>query len=181
MDKEIVGLITSKDYRGLEMLIDVYGSAIVKTIRAVLNRSEERSYQKETENEVFYRIWKNIARFDPQKSSLKTWCLTITRNLSVDKKRSLIRNQQLRPIEEANALNTYDRPLEKEEFLDLLHTLNDEDQLIFLKYYYYQELPQTIAEDLQMPVTQVYNHLSRGRKKLKSKLQEEVMNHGESI
>ncbi|WP_254907547.1 sigma factor-like helix-turn-helix DNA-binding protein [Candidatus Enterococcus lemimoniae] len=57
--------------------------------------------------------------------------------------------------------------MKKENFLDLLQNLSEEDQLIFLKYYYYQDTPSEIAKELTMDVTQVYNHLSRGRKKIK--------------
>ncbi|MCB5950770.1 sigma-70 family RNA polymerase sigma factor [Enterococcus sp. BWT-B8] len=179
MDAKIVELMKMKDFRGLELLINSYGEEIIKTINAVLNRTEEHNYHKEAENEVFYKIWRSIDQFDVSKSSLKTWSLTITRNSCIDKKRTIIRKQKLVPLEQAAESKIYDQYFEKEEFLDLICSLSSEDQLIFLKYYYYQETPQMIAEELQLPITQIYNHLSRGRKKLKKNLQEGVINHGE--
>lgn len=71
------------------MLIDAYGEEIIKAMNAILNRTEERSCHKEAENEVCYKIWKSIDQFDPSKSSLKTWLLTINRNSYIDKKRSI--------------------------------------------------------------------------------------------
>lgn len=167
MEKEIVSLLINRDFLGLEKFIDLLGTDIIKCIRAILNHSEEATYRKEVENEVFYRIWQKISSYDANKSSLKTWSLTITRNICLDKKRTIIRERNIIPMEQLpdNALE--DEYFEKENFLDLLIYLTEEDQLIFLKYYYYQDTPANIAKELKMDVSQVYNRLSRGRKKIK--------------
>ncbi|MEI5995480.1 sigma-70 family RNA polymerase sigma factor [Candidatus Enterococcus mansonii] len=171
MEKEIIDLLIKKDFLGLEKLIDLLGTDIVKCIRAVLNHSNEKAYHKEVENEVFYRIWQKIDSFDENKSSLKTWSLTITRNSCLDKKRRIIREQRMIPMEQLPESTFDSKYFEKENFLDLLIFLSKEDQLIFLKYYYYQDTPNEIAKELKMDVSQVYNHLSRGRKKLKQLLE----------
>lgn len=170
MEKEIIALLIKRDFLGLEQFIDLLGSDIVKCIRALLNHPEEITYRKEAENEVFYRIWQKIASYDADKSSLKTWSLTITRNICLDKKRAIIRAQNIIPMEQLPESPLVDDYFEKENFLDLLQNLSEEDQLIFLKYYYYQDTPSEIAKELTMDVTQVYNHLSRGRKKIKELL-----------
>lgn len=173
MDSKITALINKRDYKGLELLIEYLGNDIIKTIRAVLSRPEEHSYHEETENEVFYRIWKRMPTFDSQKSSLKTWVLTITRNLCIDKKRYILRTSNTSLLEQNQELYVYDRHLEKEMFLEMICSLSTEDQFIFLTYYFYQESPQQIAEQLKIEVSQVYNRLSRGRKKLKNQLERE--------
>lgn len=170
MEKEIVALLRKQDFSGLEKFIDLLGTDIVKCIRAILNHPEERTYRKEAENEVFYRIWQKISSYDADKSSLKTWSLTITRNICLDKKRTIIRERNLIPLEQLPEYSLEETYFEKENFLDLLKHLTEEDQLIFLKYYYYQDSPNQIAKELNMDVSQVYNHLSRGRKKIKSLL-----------
>lgn len=167
MEKEIILLLQKKDFLGLEKFIDFLGTDIVKCIRAILNHPEEITFRKETENEVFYRIWQKISSYDADKSSLKTWSLTITRNICLDKKRSIIREQNIIPMAQLPEHASEDKYFEKENFLDLLNYLTEEDQLIFLKYYYYQDTPSDIAKELKMDVSQVYNHLSRGRKKIK--------------
>lgn len=176
MEKEIIALLYEKDYQGLSKLIDYMGADIVYTIRRILNHSEEQSVHKEVENEVFYKIWKKITTYDQQKSSLKTWCLTITRNTCLDKKRAIVRESQLVPIEQVeNQEAIEDTYFEKEQFLSLIETLSTADQLIFLKYYFYQDSPKEIAELLQVDVSAVYNRLSRGRSKLRN-----VLSKGES-
>lgn len=167
-EKEIVARLKAQDFLGLEKFIDLLGTDIVKCIRAILNHAEERVYHKEVENEVFYRIWQKIASYDADKSSLKTWSLTITRNSCLDKKRMIIRQHKLVPLDQLAEKVLEDEYFEKENFLELLKNLTTEDQLIFLKYYYYQDTPSEIAKELKMDVSQVYNHLSRGRKKIKA-------------
>ncbi|WP_086312884.1 hypothetical protein A5821_000445 [Enterococcus sp. 7F3_DIV0205] len=167
MEKEIVALLKKQDFLGLEKFIDLLGTDIVKCIRAILNHPEERTYRKEAENEVFYRIWQKISSYDENRSSLKTWSLTITRNICLDKKRSIIRERNIVPMDQLPESILEEDYFEKEHFLDLLKHLTAEDQLIFLKYYYYQDTPNEIAKELEMDVSQVYNHLSRGRKKIK--------------
>ncbi|MHC5216275.1 sigma-70 family RNA polymerase sigma factor [Enterococcus sp. LJL128] len=168
----IVKLIKDQNFKGLELLIDHLGKDILKTIYSILDRPEERDYRREAENEVFYKLWKKMNHYNATKSSLKTWVLTITKNTCIDKKRSLVKMKNLLPIEDAANLGTCDAYFEKEHFLELVAQLKKEDQLIFLKYYYYQQTPQEIAASLGLTADQVYNHLSRGRKKLKSILKQ---------
>ena len=63
-------------------------------------------------------------------------------------------------------------PLAEEEFMLLVDTLSEEDQQIFLFYYFYQETPRQIAELLQLEPAVIYNRLSRGRRRLKQILTE---------
>lgn len=171
MEKDIVELICKKEYAGLYQLIDYLGADVIAMINCLLNRPEERIYKKEVENETFYKIWKKAETFDNQKSSLKTWCLTIARNTCLDKKRKLIRESSLLPLEQienGEAIN--EKYFEKEEFLSLVQQLSSEDQLIFLKYYFYQDSPKEIAEELRLDVSTIYNRLSRGRNKLRQSL-----------
>lgn len=179
MDDEIVELLKEQDFKGLELLIELLGNDIIKTICAVLNRPEEYSHHKDAENEVFYKLWKGISQFNEEKSSLKTWVLTITRNTCIDKKRTILRTGTI-PLDNIKEHPAYDRYLEKEEFLELIHSLKSEDQWIFLSYYFYQETPQQIAETLNIEATQVYNRLSRGRKKLKAVFEQEGY-HGKHL
>ncbi|MDH6364022.1 RNA polymerase sigma factor (sigma-70 family) [Enterococcus sp. PF1-24] len=170
LDESIIAALVAKDYNGLELLIDKYGLTILKTIHQILNRSEERSYQQEVENEVFYTIWKKSATYKPELAQFNTWILMITKNTAIDFKRKIIRNQKFQSVATLPEIRKESFPLEKEQFLDLLAILTFEDQLIFLKRYFYQEKIEDIAKDLALTNETVYNRLSRGRKKLKKEL-----------
>lgn len=170
-DEQIIDLLQKKEYVGLEILIDIYGYSIVTTIRAILNQSVEQSYLKDVENAVFYKIWENASLFDSTKSSFKTWILTITKHCSIDKKREIIRSSRMEPVELLPEQGETFDPFEKEHFLDLVSSLSSEDQLIFLKYYYYKEYPEEIAQEFQLTKETIYARLSRGRKKIKQALE----------
>ncbi|EEV32323.1 RNA polymerase [Enterococcus gallinarum EG2] len=177
-DHQMIHLIKNKDYTGLEQLIDSYGSSILMTIHRILQAPPEQSEWSDVANEVFYEIWQKIEAYDPEKSSFITWILLITRSRGIDRKRKLNKAFQQESIEEYQELAITESPLSEEEFLIWLEELSQVDQQIFLLYYFYQESPEEIAQQLDLQTTAIYNHLSRGRKLLK-KIWKERMNRDE--
>lgn len=177
-DHQIIQLIKNKDYTGLEQLIDNYGSSILMTIHRILPGPHEQSEWSDVANEVFYEIWKKIETYDPKKSSFVTWILLIARSRGIDRKRKLNKAFQQEDIEEYQELAITESPLSEEEFLIWLEELSQIDQQIFLLYYFYQESPEEIAQQLDLQTTAIYNHLSRGRKLLK-RIWKERMNRNE--
>lgn len=177
-DEEIVRLITAQDFIGLEKMIAVYGQTIIKTIRGVLSESSERTFWADCENEVFYTLWQKIPTYDKDKSSFATFIMVITRNKAIDFKRKQQRqNSRQTELLEEKIDKSYpqeESPLAKEGFLELLDTLSEQDQLIFLHYYFYQTSPSEIAQLLGLKISAVYNHLSRGKVRLQSALKEEL-------
>lgn len=172
-EEQLVQALRKKDFRGLEALIDDYGFAICQAIWAILNHPAEASYRKEVENEVFYKIWEKSGEFDAQKASFKTWCVTIARNQALDKKRQVIRDLRYVPSETLPETLEWDEHLGTEQFLELVAVLTPEDQLIFLKYFFFQDKPKDIAADLGLTSAIVSNRLARGKQKLRSVLETE--------
>lgn len=171
-EKEMLELVKSGDYLGLERLIDLYGTVILRTIHYILNHPAETSFIGDVQNKVFYQLWKELGKFDPEKSSLKTWITVVTKNLALDEKRRIIRQLEITPTDSPDSEEKIEeRYFERENFLDLLVTLTAEDQLIFLKHYFYQDKVVDIANDLQLSPDIIYNRLSRGRKKIRHYLQ----------
>lgn len=84
----------------------------------------------------------------------------------------------MRSLDQELLLAITESPLSEEEFLIWLEELSQVDQQIFLLYYFYQESPEEIAQQLDLQTTAIYNHLSRGRKLLK-KIWKERMNRDE--
>lgn len=170
---DILRLVKNGDFHGLEQLIDLFGTDILQTIQYILNHPAENSYIQDVQNKVFYQLWKELKHFDLTKSSLKTWIIVITRNKALDEKRKIIRQLKMIPTDSAELGDEKfeEHYFERENFLSLLTTLSAEDQIIFLKHYFYQDKVADIARDLQLTPEIVYNRLSRGRKKLRHDLQ----------
>lgn len=169
-DEEIIERIKKKDYAGLEELLAVYGDSMLRTIHSVLSQPHEVSERQDVANEVFYEVWQKIAAYQPERSRLITWLLLISRSRAIDHKRKLNkRSLEEKPVDEQE-LAIEESPLTKENFLCFIEDLEALDQRIFLLYYFYQELPETIAEQTDLNVSAIYNRLSRGRKRLKERM-----------
>ena len=120
------------------------------TIHRILQAPPEQSEWSDVANEVFYEIWQKIEAYDPEKSSFITWILLITRSRGIDRKRKLNKVFQQESIEEYQELAITESPLSEEEFLIWLEELSQVDQQIFLLYYFYQESPEEIAQQLDL-------------------------------
>ncbi|MFS1069182.1 sigma-70 family RNA polymerase sigma factor [Enterococcus casseliflavus] len=169
-DEEIIERIKKKDYAGLEELLAVYGDSMLRTIHSVLSQPHEVSERQDVANEVFYEVWQKIAAYQPERSRLITWLLLISRSRAIDQKRKLNkRSLEEKPVDEQE-LAIEESPLTKETFLCFIEDLEALDQRIFLLYYFYQESPETIAEQTDLNVSAIYNRLSRGRKRLKERM-----------
>ncbi|WP_315041717.1 sigma-70 family RNA polymerase sigma factor [uncultured Enterococcus sp.] len=169
-DEEIIERIKKKDYAGLEELLAVYGDSMLRTIHSVLSQPHEVSERQDVANEVFYEVWQKIAAYQPDRSRLITWLLLISRSRAIDHKRKLNkRSLEEKPVDEQE-LAIEESPLTKENFLGFIEDLEALDQRIFLLYYFYQESPETIAEQTDLNVSAIYNRLSRGRKRLKERM-----------
>lgn len=169
-DEEIIERIKKKDYAGLEELLAVYGDSMLRTIHSVLSQPHEVSERQDVANEVFYEVWQKIAAYQPERSRLITWLLLISRSRAIDHKRKLNkRSLEEKPVDEQE-LAIEDSPLTKETFLCFIEYLEALDQRIFLLYYFYQESPETIAEQTDLNISAIYNRLSRGRKRLKERM-----------
>ncbi|MBW9323624.1 sigma-70 family RNA polymerase sigma factor [Enterococcus innesii] len=169
-DEEIIERIKKKDYAGLEQLLAVYGDSMLRTIHSVLSQPHEVSERQDVANEVFYEVWQKIAAYQPERSRLITWLLLISRSRAIDHKRKLNkRSLEEKPVDEQE-LAIEDSPLTKENFLGFIEDLEALDQRIFLLYYFYQESPETIAEQTDLNISAIYNRLSRGRKRLKERM-----------
>lgn len=169
-DEEIIERIKKKDYAGLEELLAVYGDSMLRTIHSVLSQPHEVSERQDVANEVFYEVWQKIAAYQPERSRLITWLLLISRSRAIDHKRKLNkRSLEEKPVDEQE-LAIEDSPLTKENFLGFIEDLEALDQRIFLLYYFYQESPETIAEQTDLNISAIYNRLSHGRKRLKERM-----------
>ena len=169
-DEEIIERIKKKDYAGLEELLAVYGDSMLRTIHSVLSQPHEVSERQDVANEVFYEVWQKIAAYQPDRSRLITWLLLISRSRAIDHKRKLNkRSLEEKPVDEQE-LAIEESPLTKENFLGFIEDLEALDQRIFLLYYFYQESPETIAEQTDLNISAIYNRLSCGRKRLKERM-----------
>lgn len=169
---DIVERLKAKDFVGLELLIEHFSFNIISAIHQILNRPEDKALVDDVANETFYKIWKNAQYYSSDKSSFHTWISMIAKRIALDYKKKDIKHQHRIPLEEKQLelVAEEDLVFEQENFMTLINKLKEEDQMIFLSYYYYNEEPKQIAENLNLTTEIIYNRLSRGKKKLREHL-----------
>ncbi|MET0460076.1 MAG: ECF RNA polymerase sigma factor SigK [Ilumatobacteraceae bacterium] len=113
----IIARVAAGDQTAFASLYDQLAPTLFGVIRRVLR---DPSQAEEVTQEVFVEIWKQAARFDTERGSVRTWAVTIAHRRAVDRVRSeqAHRDRLLRsataetddaPTPEDTALDTDDR------------------------------------------------------------------------
>ena len=148
MDKKICLLIKKRNEKGMELLI----------------------------NDVYLRIWNNIASFDEKKNILKNWIAAIAKYKAIDYKRRYLKTLEHIDISELEIESDF--TIEKEalkneleyETEEILKGLNLLDKQLFIKLFIKEESIKEVSEEFNIKPSVVYNRVSRGKSKLRSLL-----------
>ncbi|MDX2303150.1 MAG: sigma-70 family RNA polymerase sigma factor [Microscillaceae bacterium] len=84
-EDQLVILLKSKDRKGFALLYDRYSAALYGVILKIVKFEE---LAEDVMQDSFVKIWKKIDTYDPQKGTLFTWVLNISRNTAIDKIRT---------------------------------------------------------------------------------------------
>jgi RNA polymerase sigma-70 factor (ECF subfamily) len=173
-DSELLLRMQAGDDSALALLYDRHGALAFTLAYRMLS---DRHLAEDVVQEVFLSIWKNASRFDPRRSSFRTWFVTIVRNRCFDKLRgSAARPQVSAEIEIAERPGTHDVPREVNQTLtaeavqDALSTLPPE-QRETIELAYYGGLSQTeISERMGVPLGTVKGRVRMAMQKLRELL-----------
>ncbi|MED3992211.1 sigma-70 family RNA polymerase sigma factor [Priestia aryabhattai] len=165
-DDWIVASIMRKKEKGLELLIDHYGGLITAIVRKHLGTL--KSYEEECVNDVLLAVWHHIHRFDSEKNTFKNWVAAVAKYKAIDYQRKYIKTQH-ESLSEAEFGETPGvHNVQRDDVEELLGHLSEGDRELF-KAYYLQEIElKQIAKKQETTISNLYNRLSRGRKKLKA-------------
>lgn len=167
--------LSQKNEEALDYVMTAYGGLIKSILKRYLYRLPH--LVEECLSDVFLQIWIHVDQFDPERNSFKNWVAGIARYRSIDYMRKYLHQQDNLSLEEVN-LSEEDENLRKivEEdaknaLEDLLTPLTEKDRRLFLLIYEEETSVSRTAEILQMKPSAVYNHLHRGKKKIKKSLE----------
>lgn len=167
-DKLLIKYIKKRKEKGLEILIDEYSYFIKSIVRYHLG--SVKNYEEECMDDVLLAIWENIEYFDKDKSTFKNWIGSISKYKAINYKKKYIRESLNEEIEDNSKIyfdnNLFKKELE-EEIEELLSNLNEKDKEIFRKYYIEDIELDKIAEEFGTNIDNLYNRISRGRKKIR--------------
>ena len=166
-DDEMVLGIINRDENAFCDLLRKYGGLMKSVVRTSL--SGFPAWFDDCVNEVFFAVWKNIGSYDNSKNSLKNWLCAVAKYKAIDYKRRFAAHIAL-PLDEADVEAGRDGTLEAEirdEARELLKALSPEDRELFILRYIVGEEIGEISERTAKAPSQIYNRLSRGRKRLR--------------
>ena len=168
--KNFITYLKNKDERALDYIIDTYGGLIKSVISKHLYNLKD--YHEECIQDVFLDIWNGIDKYDSKKGDFKNWTAAIAKYKCIMYKRkysSTFINQDIEELELAiDNIEIEQKNKElKEEVDSLLENLKEEDKQIFVEYYIKQKTVKEISKDLNIKGENIYNRISRGKKKLR--------------
>jgi len=174
-DIKLIDLYFSGDEQALKHIINKYTPQIYNFIKHFISTDEANDVTQE----VFIKIWKNIKKFDRNKSSFKTWVFVIARNTVIDfsrKRKSILfssMNEEESTFEEniKDEIILPDEALQKLQEKDLLYSLldklSDQYKAVLILHYQEEMTFKEISEILEKPLNTVKNHHFRAIKKLR--------------
>jgi RNA polymerase sigma-70 factor, ECF subfamily len=175
-DLEIFLAIQAQQVKALDLLYDRYSKLVFSTAIQILNNVEEA---EEVIQETFLRLWQRSSIYQPQRGSLSSFLITLSRSRSLDRVRARsARQQKIQRIQTfTHDGSDYNPPLEfvtVEERSHLvreaLKQLSSDDREI-LEAAYYEGLSQSeMAERDGIPIGTVKSRARQALKKLRSVL-----------
>jgi RNA polymerase sigma-70 factor (ECF subfamily) len=109
-DEELIARLAAGDGQAAaRALYRAYGGELYGF---ALRRLGDRGAAEELVQDVFTRVWRHAAEFDPARGTLRTWLYGIARNALVDAERRRAARPQLAAIEPGESADP-DEPLEQ--------------------------------------------------------------------
>lgn len=173
-EKELVILLKKQEKAALEYLYDHYSAALYGIIVRIVKKEE---VAEEVMQDAFFKIWKNMNSYDPEKGRLFTWMLNISRNLAIDKTRSKEIKKEQKSDQLENSVHKIDRENHKEfspeniGVKELLDNLNPDQRKVVDLLYFQGYTQSEVAEEHEIPLGTVKTRLRIALKQLRKIVQ----------
>lgn len=167
-----------RDPRVYEQLMKDYGRLLWTIVSGILTGAGTREDVEEVISDVFVELWQHPEQFDPKRGNIQSLLRVKARSRALDRLRRLCRIAAT-PLEEAEEPASEDLLAELlnrrtvREVSRLLAAMEMPDREILTLRLLYEVRPADIAGKLNMPVTQVYERLRRGKSRLAAALRQE--------
>ncbi len=150
-ESELLEMLRRQDRKAFNYLYDNYSDALYGVVLKVV-RTEETA--QDLLQEIFVKIWKNIAQYDSSKGKLFTWMLNIARNTSIDYLR--VNRLEIQDIDSAvyvvEQSQTVYEALDNKELREVVSQLKPEQQTLIEMVYWGGYTHEEAAQRLDMPL-----------------------------
>jgi RNA polymerase sigma-70 factor (ECF subfamily) len=180
-DEELMPLLAEHDMGAFKLLYERHSTAAYSLAFRIVG---DRNRAEEVTQEAFVSLWKTGARYDPDRSSVRSWLLAIVRNRSIDflRREAVQRVDPRRDPEDVladvpAAQRTESEAATRESTRELLGALGSlpDDQAAVVKLAYYGGFSHTeIADMLDAPLGTVKGRMRLGLEKMRTHLVEDT-------
>ncbi len=180
-DAQLIAQVVRRDQAAFAALYDRHASAALGLAVRILG---ERAIGEEIVQEGFWRVWKKAATYDKNRTSFRTWLLSIIHHLAVDELRRRRGQPPMFVLEEDDDLldeipdgapDPYERAwsnLRSEEVRSALNQLPEAQRTVVELAYFQGMTHREIAEQLNEPPGTIFTRARLALSKLKELLKE---------
>ena len=183
-DDELMDRLAGKDLGAFGALYDRYSDLVYSVALRVV---ADTHVAEDVTQDVFLRVWRRPEQFDVKRGRFVTWLLSVTRNRSIDVRRSAgrrLRREALPPVdgEEEDVIPSTDErddPAlatvladERRAVRKALEVLPQEQKLAIQLAYFGGLTQQEIANQLGQPLGTVKTRIRLGMQKMRVALEE---------
>jgi RNA polymerase sigma-70 factor (ECF subfamily) len=182
-DEELMDRLTGRDLHAFEALYDRYADLVFSVALRVV---ADPHVAEDVTQDVFLRVWRRPDHFDVRRGKFVTWLLSVTRNRSIDERRTYsrrLRRESMPPAEEEEdvlpSTDARDDPAQMTVLSDervavrrAMEILPPEQRLPIQLAYFGGLTQQEIANKLGQPLGTVKTRIRLGMQKMRGALQE---------
>jgi len=180
-DEELMPLLAGHDMGAFKLIYERHSTAAYSLAFRIVG---DRNRAEEVTQEAFVSLWKTGARYDPDRSGVRSWLLAIVRNRSIDflRREAVQRVDSRRDPEDVlaempAAQRTESEAASRESTRELLGALGSlpDDQAAVVKLAYYGGFSHTeIADMLDAPLGTVKGRMRLALEKMRAHLVEDA-------
>lgn len=178
-DEALLALVARGDEEALRWLYRRYAGAVLALAKRM---GLDAAAREDCVQEVFQRIWRGAASFDPRKTQARSWLLAVAHHMAVDLvRRDAARPKALEPAQDEEDPEAFDLPgpgLDEGRALDrvriqrALGALSPEERSVIEVLYYQGYAHGEAAEHLGIPLGTLKTRARRALEKLREVLGE---------
>lgn len=182
-DDELMDRLPGQDIGAFEELYDRYGDLVYSVSLRVVGDSQ---VAEDVTQDVFMRVWRRPDQFDVTRGKFVTWLLSVTRNRSIDQRRSQsrrMRHEQLPTPDEEEDVLPSDDPRDDPAHVTVLseqraavrkalEVLPPEQKLAIQLAYFGGLTQQEVATKLGQPLGTVKTRIRLGMQKMRVALED---------
>lgn len=172
IEREALKKLKQKDESALEWFIDCYAAYVNTIIYNIIGHSASKADIEEVSSDVFFTLWVNATCISPGK--VKAYLGGVARNKAKEYTRKIGIEVSLEDdvilVSEENLEQDFEARERAGFIRQAVLAMKYPEREIFLRYYYYYQSVNEIAEEMDINVSTVKMKLHRGRKMLKERL-----------